>query len=234
MDLRAYCFGFHNQLLMFLFFLGFFLVVFFLDDVVDCRFFSRALNLRDRLPYLTTVKNGTATLQPAWNHLVQNFFFSGSPFSIDTDDGSDWLNVSSNVVYKQPLFKVDYGGHSKHFSNNVALYGAGCIHSNIAPRSPHGPEHCHYFSPCADKDPTTAFFGNQCIGSNTGIRCGWNCTPGVDCATVSNNKYYFPGGNGSAVCTTGALERGSTTAPMPEDEQALALAAATLGIKSRA
>ena len=70
-------------------------------------------NSWDRLPYLTTVGNGTASLRPAWNHLVQNLFFSGSPFSIDTDDGSDWLNVSSNVVYKQPLFKLDYGGHSK-------------------------------------------------------------------------------------------------------------------------
>ena len=118
---------------------------------------------------------------------------------------------------------------SKAYSRNVALYGGGCIHSNIAPRSPHGPEHCHYFSPCADKDPTTSFVGNECVGSTTGIRC-WNCTPGVDCATVAENRYYIGGGNGSAVCSTGGLERGSTTLPLPPDAQAVAMAKAALGM----
>ena len=163
--------------------------------------------------------------------MVQNLFFSGSPFSIDTDDGSDWLNVSANVVYKQPLFKLDYGGHSKQYTNNLALYGGGCIHSNIAPRSPLGPEHCHYFSPCADKDPTTAFVGNKCVGAASGIRCGWNCTPGVDCATVNGNMYYLDGGNGSAVCSTGSLERTSVVLPMPSDGAAVSMAKATLGMK---
>lgn len=63
-----------------------------------------------RLPYLTTVLNGTATIDSAYNHLTGNLFFSGSPFSIDTDDGSDRVNCTSNVIVAQPLFKTDFSG----------------------------------------------------------------------------------------------------------------------------
>ena len=40
---------------------------------------------------------------PAYNHLVQNYFFgagSGSNlYAMDTDDGSDMYNMSHNLVY---------------------------------------------------------------------------------------------------------------------------------------
>ena len=81
-------------------------------------------NSWDRLPYLTTVLNGTKTIDSAYNHLESNMFFSGSPFSIDTDDGSDRVNCTSNVIVAQPLFKTDFSGHTKTFQNNVALYGS--------------------------------------------------------------------------------------------------------------
>ena len=47
----------------------------------------RAVCRWDRMPFLTTVKNGTKTVEAAYNHLEANMFFSGSPFAIDTDDG---------------------------------------------------------------------------------------------------------------------------------------------------
>ena len=45
-------------------------------------------NSWDRLPFLTTVRNGTASIVLAYNHIVSNFFFSGSANAIDvsTDD----------------------------------------------------------------------------------------------------------------------------------------------------
>ena len=52
---------------------------------------------------------------------MSNFFFTGSPFSIDTDDGSDMVNATANVVFKQPLFKTDFGGHTK-----------ACLHRRIS------------------------------------------------------------------------------------------------------
>jgi hypothetical protein len=85
-------------------------------------------NSWDRLPFLTEVEfnNGTASIGLAYNKLVQNFFFTGSPFSIDTDDGSDMVNATGNVIHKQPLFKTDYGGHTKAYARNVEIYGGGC------------------------------------------------------------------------------------------------------------
>jgi hypothetical protein len=143
------------------------------------------------------------------------------------------------VVYKQPLFKDDYGGHSQSYSNNVALFGGGCIHSNIAPRDPHGRERCHFSSPCADKDPSTSFTQNHCVGASSGIRC-INCEPGIDCAVIQGNTYYSATANatnnGSAVCPTGnnSLEAGSIMVEIPSDEAVLQLCRATLGMPAAA
>ena len=41
---------------------------------------------------------------------------TGSPFAIDTDDGSDRLNCTANVIVGTPLFKTDYSGHTKTFT----------------------------------------------------------------------------------------------------------------------
>jgi len=175
------------------------------------------------------VRNGSASLVQATSHLTSNFFFSGSPFAIDTDDGTSWLNASSNVVYKQPLFKVDYGGHSKMYTGNVVLFSSCGMHSNIAPRDPNGPEHCHFFSPCADKDPDNVFSFNKCVGATSLLRCG-TCRPGVDCARIENNTYYSPAGNGSEVCRNGTVEAGSRTFPIPDDAALLAMARRALGM----
>ena len=94
---------------------------------------------------------GTASIGLAYNKLISNFFFSGSPFSIDTDDGSDMVNATSNVIFKQPLFKTDFGGHTKAFDKNVEIFGGSCG--------------------CVTGDPTNRFVGNQCIGQchSTGV-----------------------------------------------------------------
>jgi hypothetical protein len=183
---------------------------------------------------LTDVRNGTPSLIPARNQLRQNLFFSGSPFSIDCDDGSDQLDATQNVVYKRPLFKDDYGGHAQTYTKNVALFGGGCIHSNIAPRDPHGRERCHFSSPCADKDAATTFSDNHCVADTSAIRCT-HCTPGVDCAVISANRYYSSTVNasGSLVCPSAAnnsLEVGSTVFPIPSDEALLQLCKGTLGM----
>lgn len=44
--------------------------------------------------------------------------------AIDTDDGSDRVNATSNVIVAQRLFKTDFAGHQKTFQNNVDLFGS--------------------------------------------------------------------------------------------------------------
>ena len=135
-------------------------------------------NSWDRLPYLTDVLNGTNTIDSAYNHLTANMFFSGSPYAIDTDDGSDRVNCTSNVIVSTPLFKTDFAGHQKTFQNNVDLYGA-CGGSEAG-----------------TGDRTNVFTGQKCVGVGSPLvdKEGGGCapceTPGVDCPTISGNEYY--------------------------------------------
>ena len=152
------------------------------------------------MPYLTTVLNGTKTIDSAFNHLEANMFFSGSPFSIDTDDGSDRVNCTSNVIVAQPLFKTgaskqamrlvfaraetaersvvcllghaDFSGHTKTFQNNVALYGA-CGGSEAGAN-----------------DHTNIFTGNKCVGAGSPLQskngtCQACAQPGTTCPIIS-------------------------------------------------
>ena len=61
------------------------------------------------------------------------------------------VNATANVIFKQPLFKTDFGGHTKAYSRNVEIYGGGCG--------------------CVAGDPTNQFVANQCVA-------GWRLTVG--------------------------------------------------------
>jgi hypothetical protein len=165
----------------------------------------------DRLPFLTDVKfnNGTGSISLAYNKLVSNFFFTGSPYSIDTDDGSDMVNATANVIYKQPLFKTDFGGHTKAYSKNVEIYGGGCG--------------------CVAGDPTNQFVDNQCVGELSPCKCS---TSNTSFDVIAGNHYYSPTVNTSApVCPAGSkIEADSENAPMPTTEAVLGLARAALGM----
>ena len=196
----------------------------------------------DRLPFLTTVKNGTKTVDAAYNHLEANMFFSGSPFAIDTDDGSDLLNVTDNVIVAQPLWKTDFSGHSKTFQRNVGLWGA-CGGAAVLWGSTTPAE-------VASSDTTNVFTANSCVGdtlrkeidrggpllTTCGSRSPSSCVPGRcipcvngRCPLVAANTYYTNVTAPALVCPTGHMEAGSRLLPMPMDG-GLALAAHALGL----
>jgi len=67
-------------------------------------------NCWDRLPFLTDVATGSPSLVLAFNTLEQNFFLpSDEPYPIDSDDGCNHLNVSSNVLMGNAAWKTDFG-----------------------------------------------------------------------------------------------------------------------------
>ena len=69
---------------------------------------------RDRLPFLTDVRTGSPSLVLAFNTLESNFFLpTDEPYPIDSDDGCNQLNVSSNVLIGNAAIKTDFGGHTK-------------------------------------------------------------------------------------------------------------------------
>jgi hypothetical protein len=168
-------------------------------------------NSWDRLPFLTDVQfgNGTASIGLAFNKLVSNFFFSGSPFAIDTDDGSDMVNATANVIMRQPLFKTDFGGHTKAYASNVDIYGGGCG--------------------CVAGDPTNSFDGNKCLGASPPCDCN---TPKTSFDSISGNRYYDSSVNStSPVCPSGsAIEQGSLVLPMPNNQDTISLCRVALGM----
>ena len=79
-------------------------------------------NSWNRLPYLTKVKNGTVSLNPALSNLTRNVFINNChpTWPIDYDDGSCYyLDTYNYLVYRG--YK-NYLGHSQTMQNNVYVY----------------------------------------------------------------------------------------------------------------
>ena len=94
-------------------------------------------NSWDRQPYLTEVgsNDGSRSLTPAENYLINNFFINNyhSTWPIDHDDGSCYYTDQFNFLlyggYK------NYLGHSKTVTNNLYVYpdaNTGCAFSDGA------------------------------------------------------------------------------------------------------
>jgi hypothetical protein len=81
-------------------------------------------NSWDRIPYLTTIADGTTpSLTPAYNEIDHNFFICnyGSNMCIDNDDGSSYYLLHDNFeVYGG--HKSDFGGHNKFTYNSINAY----------------------------------------------------------------------------------------------------------------
>ena len=92
-----------------------------------------AFNSWDRLPFLTTVRNGTASTIPAPNSFAQNFIvanYAADGGCLDTDDGSSYYEIRENFcVYGG--HKADFDGHSKVSHHNIHayphVYGVACV-----------------------------------------------------------------------------------------------------------
>ena len=65
---------------------------------LHCFCFSGPWNSWDRVPYITTLRNGSASTVPADRHIHHNFVIANynSEGAIDTDDGSAYYLVYDN------------------------------------------------------------------------------------------------------------------------------------------
>lgn len=80
---------------------------------------------RDRAPYITTLRNGTASTVPAWNIISSNFFLANynPSLAIDNDDGSSfWQHRGNFIVYGQAGLKFDFGAHDMRAIGNYYAY----------------------------------------------------------------------------------------------------------------
>lgn len=184
-----------------------------------------AINFWDRMPHLTTVLNGSSSLVPAFLHVYGNFIFNGG-FGIDTDDGSQRLNVSNNVVLTG-LWKDGIANSHKSYSGNVELFGNGCFNSGQWDKG------------------TSNFTQNHCFvgGRSSGFNCkcnisctGWpeTCTP---CPHLANNHYYQVnltyvacGNLTLPLLQARGIEVGSIVSPVPSAHEIVHIVKVQLGM----
>lgn len=180
-----------------------------------------------RFPFLTDVKNGTPSIDMLYNHLDSNLFLKAPGNAVDTDNGSAFLNGTSNVMYLAGLWKADFGGHSKSYSKNVVIYGEDHKGGNCGPGTG---------TPKWEKHAQPDYFiGNDCIGVPSKVK---DCSAAASASTkklvIRDNRYYLPGGKGSPVCsnTSSPLEQGSKVLPYPDNAGIIKLAKTTLGMST--
>jgi hypothetical protein len=177
-------------------------------------------NSWDRQPFLTTVRDGTPSMTPAWREIHHNFFIDNySPQeNVDNDDGSSYYKTHDNFfVYGGNGMKNDFGGHSNHHLNNVYAYVGQAIGFYDAPMLDGFEDH---------------FSGNTVVmtGTNVGTE---QCT-GNGTTVMGNNAYYTPTGNLSECKMSLAQwqkhghDLGSTVAKTPDDATIIGWAKAKL------
>ena len=190
-------------------------------------------NTWDRQPYLTDVRNGSASLIPAQSNTTQNFIFDNynSLHPIDHDDGSCYYYDTYNfIVYGG--FK-DYLGHSVVAENNIYVYsdvftgGGGsrpfCVVVNGASREklPSGWDEVWVNNVCITRNPSLYQFD----------RCDPNNLTDLVPYTANNSFYvsdgfvYISCGNVNftlAEYQAAGYDIGSTVSDLPTIEEIVA------------
>jgi hypothetical protein len=142
-------------------------------------------NSWDRIPYLTTINNGTPSVVPAYNDIHHNFFIGNyeSTWNIDNDDGSAWyLNHHNVEIYAQGS-KSYAQGHNKYDYENIYW----CTGS------------CFYFFDTYTYPTNDRFYSNRAIQNYTGSY--GNIAPGPKNNMVQawNNSIYTIGGKSPTI-----------------------------------
>lgn len=179
------------------------------------------VNSWDRMPWLTDVRNGSASLIPAFHHIHGNFIHNGGSMPIDTDDGSNRLNVTNNVVVGGALWKDGIANSHKRYAGNVELFGSNCFNSGQWDQG------------------SSNFTSNHCFvhGRPSTFNCNCNVSgpPGAPCPVMAHNHYYQQ--NEYTVCgktlpqiQAEGLELGSVVAPVPAADDIVKLIKTQLGM----
>ena len=210
------------------------------------------INSWDRMPFLTELvpdaDSGAPTFASRPNEITRNLIVAnyGASQAVDNDDGSSWYRIHDNLFYGAEGLKMDYGGHSTAFFNNLVMVmpydGSNCI--NVGG---------------FEKGVGDAFFNNTCVSGigewDMGSGCGSpacanrsHTVPSMDVVgqvsqcdpkrtSLARNRYYTPHGNATPRCggTAASLsdvqrqfgnEVGSSATGLPTAGEALGWAAA--------
>ena len=163
-----------------------------------------AFNSWDRLPYITTVRNGTPSTIPAFNNVHHNFIvanYAADGGCFDNDDGSSYYDIHHNFCLYGG-HKSDFDGHSKISSNNLhiypSVYGSTCV-GELQGSVPAGYAEGYRNNICVLPAASSTYMkvnidGVPCDGSNASIsafQAGF---------LSANNTVYVPGGLARVSC----------------------------------
>jgi len=191
-------------------------------------------NSWDRLPFLTTVLNGTPSLTPAYNEIHHNFWICnyGSNMCIDNDDGSSYYKNHHNFeVYGG--HKSDFGGHNKYTYNSVIAFSQDYEEGLCGEFPDFVPGYVDGFfdNKCIQTAPVPYLIMDQCNPSNI--------DPTV-MPIVNDNMVYNSQGNISIQCggTVFSEEKwqalgydlGTKGYPLPTDDQIIAWGKEIMGM----
>jgi len=181
-------------------------------------------NSWDRQPFLTTVRDGTPSMTPAWREIHHNFFVDNySPQeNVDNDDGSSYYNTHDNFfVYGGNGMKNDFGGHSNHHTKNVYAYVGRAIG--------------FYDAPMLDGFQDM-FSDNRVVLTGTDVGSQTCSGPGT---TIMDHNQYFTHTGAVTECRMDLKQwqkqghdKGSTVGKTPEDDVIIGWAKQLLGIKA--
>ena len=151
------------------------------------------VNSWDRLPYLTTVRNGTPSLIQAQSNLTRNFIINNynGNWPIDHDDGSCYYYDTYNLLV--------YGGFKNLFGHSKIVKYNIYVYPDVEP-STSKPYCCNSFGTSATVLPSgwgEVWANNTCIIGNPDIYSFSSCTPlGNNTGVIpftANNTFYAPG-----------------------------------------
>lgn len=136
-------------------------------------------NSWDRVPYITDIRTGRASIVPADRQIHHNFVIAtyNSQEAIDGDDGSSYFNVYNNfLAYADNGMKSDFGGHDFYAHGNVMAYTGKC----------------YYFWPCCDDHAyNDQFYNNTCIFRES---YGSDCKSVAGQLEVHSNRVFSKSG----------------------------------------
>jgi len=165
-----------------------------------------AFNSWDRLPYFTTVRNGTASTIPAMNNVHRNFIvanYAADGGCLDNDDGSSYYDIHHNFCV--------FGGHKSDFDGNMkfsrynihaypSVYGDKCLGILAQNLPPKGYAEQYTNNICILKDNNDPYLvvqglnGAKCLTDDNSKQLF------IDGLTVGNNTIYSPGASAVVKC----------------------------------
>jgi hypothetical protein len=161
-----------------------------------------AFNSWDRLPYITTIRDGTPSTVPKRNNVHNNFIvanYAADGGCLDNDDGSAYYDIHHNLCMYGG-HKANFDGHSKSSFNNIhvhpQVYGTKCIDEegegeSTGTSGPHGLPPAGYAEEYTDNICILPASGDPYMVSAGSLSDKKDFNKGL---VLRNNTVYVPGG----------------------------------------